>query len=363
VTVTFSEGAERTKALGIWSAIAAGGGAFGLLLGGILTEALSWEWIFFVNVPVGLAAGLLTLRHVPESRADMRPASADVGGAVSVTAGLMVLVYAIVKAEDWGFASASTLGLVGLSVALLAAFVFIESHSKAPLIRLGIFRVRSLSSANAVMLLVAGGMFAFFFLSTLYVQLILGYDALQAGLAFLPVTAGIMTGAGLAQQLIRRLGVRLVAIVGMVVAAAGLFLMSGVSPDGSYVGDILPGLILMSTGMGLTFVPLTLIATTNVDPDDAGLASGLFNTSQQVGGALGLAILSVIAADRSASVLADAGTTGAAAQASALVEGYQVAFQLAGGLLLVSAIAMALLLRPHHVANVTPDEAPAMAGA
>ena len=363
VTVTFAEGAERTKALGVWSAIAAGGGAFGLLLGGILTETLSWEWIFFINVPIGIAAGLLTLRHVPESRADVRPESADVAGAVSVTAGLMVLVYAIVKAEDWGFGAGKTLGLVGVAFALLAAFVVVESRSKAPLIPLRIFRVRSLSSVNGVMLLVAGGMFAFFFLSTLYVQLILGYDALEAGLAFLPVTAGIMIGAGLAQTLIRRFGVRLVSIVGMCIASAGLFAMSGVSVDGSYLGDVLPGLVPMAIGMGLTFVPLTLIATTNVARDDAGLASGLFNTSQQVGGALGLAVLSVVAADRSSSVLSDLGRTDPLSQASALVEGYQLAFQVAAALVLVSAIAIAVLLRARDVASVNPDEAPALAGA
>src|SRR4051794_161734 len=269
ITTTFAEGADRTKALGVWSAIAAGGGAFGLLIGGVLTEAFSWEWIFFVNVPIGIATLLLALRYVPESRAVHRQATADIPGAVSVTAGLIVLVYAIVKAESFGWGSARTLGLAAVAVALLAAFVVIESRSPAPLIRLGIFRVRSLLGANSVMLVVAGGLFAFFFFATLYVQEILGYSPLEAGLAFLPITVGITIGAGLAQQLVKRIGVRAVSVLGMLIAAGGLLLLSNASVGGSYVEDILPGLIPQSIGMGLTFVPVTLIATTNVADEDA----------------------------------------------------------------------------------------------
>jgi MFS family permease len=204
ITTTFEEGPDRTKALGVWSAIAAGGAAFGLLLGGVLTELLSWEWIFFVNVPVGIAAGLLSLRHVPESRAPDRPDSFDVAGAVTVTSGLIVLVYAIVKAESFGWGSARTLGLTALAIGLLAAFVAIERRSHSPLIRLGIFRIRSLTVANIVLLAVGAGLFANFFFASLYVQQILGYTPIEAGLAFLPVTFGIGIGAGVAQQMIKR---------------------------------------------------------------------------------------------------------------------------------------------------------------
>ena len=304
ITTTFEEGPDRTKALGVWSAIAAGGAAFGLLLGGILTETLSWEWIFFVNVPVGVAAALLSARYVPESRAPNQPSSFDIGGAIAVTAGLIVLVYAIVKAETFGWGSLRTIGLLAAAAALLAAFVAIERTSHAPLVRLGIFRTRSLTVANLVLFAVAGGLFANFFFASLYVQQILGYTPLEAGLAFLPVTVGIGIGAALAQKLVKAFGVRAVAIVGMVIAAAGLFVLSRIPVDGSYLANLLPGLIPMSVGMGLTFVPITLIATTNMSDDDAGLASGLFNTSQQMGGALGLAVLATLAADKTGSVLA-----------------------------------------------------------
>jgi predicted MFS family arabinose efflux permease len=268
VTTTFHDGPDRTKALSVWAAIAVGGAAIGLLLGGILTEYLSWEWIFFVNVPIGIAAVLLSLRFVPESRA-LGTRGIDLAGAISVTAGLTLLVYAIL---------------------LLAAFVMIEMRSRAPLVRLGIFRTRSLTGANLSMLAVAGGMFSVFYFASLYVQDILGFSPVQAGLAFLPLTAGIILFSFVAQQLIPRAGVRAVALTGMGTAAVGLLLLSRIPVDGSYAADVLPGLLVMSAGLGLTFVPMTLMATTNVTDGDAGLASGLFNTSQQIGGALGLAI-------------------------------------------------------------------------
>src|SRR5829696_682637 len=237
ITTTFEEGPDRTKALGVWSAIAAGGAAFGLLLGGVLTETLSWEWIFFVNVPVGIAAALLSLRFVPESRAPDRPDSFDIAGAVAVTAGLIVLVYAIVKAESFGWGSGRTLGLGAAAIALLAAFVLIEQRSNSPLIRLGVFRIRSLTIANTVLLAIGGGLFANFFFATLYVQDILGYSPIEAGLAFLPVTVGIGLGAGLAQQLIKRFDVRHIAVGGMVLAAVGLFILSRLPVDGDYVSN------------------------------------------------------------------------------------------------------------------------------
>src|SRR5215213_7242357 len=359
ITTTFEEGPDRTKALGVWSAIAAGGAAFGLLLGGVLTETLSWEWIFFVNVPVGVAAALLSLRFVPESRAPDRPDSFDIAGAVTVTAGLIVLVYAIVKAESFGWGSARTLGLGAAAIALLVAFVFIERRSNSPLIRLGVFRIRSLTIANVVLLAIGAGLFANFFFASLYVQEILGYSPIEAGLAFLPVTVGIGAGAGLAQQLIKHFDVRHIAVGGMVLAAVGLFILSRVPVDGDYLSNLLPGLMPMALGMGLTFVPITLIATTNVSGNDAGLASGLFNTSQQVGGALGLAVLATLAADKTASVLAGLGRPPTPAdQPAALVEGFQVAFTGAALLLALGAVVLALTLRASDTANINPEEMP-----
>jgi EmrB/QacA subfamily drug resistance transporter len=364
ITTTFAEGEDRTKALGVWSAIAAGGGAFGLLLGGILTDLLSWEWIFFVNVPIGIATALLAIRHVPESRATVGNRGIDVPGAVTVTAGLIVLVYAIVKAEDYGWGSSETLGLAAIALALLAAFVVIERRSKAPLIRLGIFRIRSLASANLVLLMVVGGLFAFFFFASLYVQQILGYSPLEAGLAFLPVTVGIGAGAGIAQQLVKRIGVRVTAVIGMVIAAFGLYLFSGLSVDGTYLSDVLPAVIPQSVGMGLFFVPITLIATTNVGEEDAGLASGLFNTSQQVGGALGLAVLSTLAADKTANQLGDLGHVPSAIErVDALLDGFQVAFIAAAILVAFGAVLLMLAVRKQDVVNIDTEAAPVVPGA
>jgi predicted MFS family arabinose efflux permease len=270
---------------------------------------------------------------------------------------LIVLVYAIVKAEAFGWGSSRTLLLAALGLALLAAFVFAESRIEGPLVRLSIFKIRSLAVANVTLLLVAGGLFALFFFATLYVQQILGFTPIEAGLAFLPVTVGIGAGAGTAQVLVKRIGVRANAIVGMVIAAVGLFLLSGIPVDGSYVSDLLPGLLLMSFGMGNTFVPITLIATTNVDEHDAGLASGLFNTSQQVGGALGLAVLSTLAADRTVSYLQGLGhQPGPQDKAAGLVEGFQVAFTAAAILVTIGAILLAVLLRSRDVANVNPEQ-------
>ena len=357
VTTTFKDGPERTRALSVWAAIAVGGAAVGLLLGGILTEYLSWEWAFFVNVPVGAAALLLSLRFIPESR--VATAGVDVLGALSVTAGLTLLVYAIVRTQDYGWLAVETLGLAAVSAALLAGFVVTELRSKAPLVRLGIFRKRSLTSANVAMLAVAGGMFAVFYFASLYVQGILGFTPVQAGLAFLPLTAGIILFSAMAQEAIARIGVRWVAMVGMATAAVGLVLLSLAPVDGSYAADVLPGLLVMSAGLGFTFVPLTLIATTNVADEDAGLASGLFNSSQQIGGALGLAILSTVAA----SATSDALPSGGAPTAAALVDGYQMAFAVGAGLMIVGVIVTALFIRRRDVAAIQASEAPAATGA
>jgi EmrB/QacA subfamily drug resistance transporter len=358
VTTTFEEGAERTKAMGVWAAIAVGGGAVGLLLGGILVDAFSWPWIFFVNVPVGIAAFVFSMRHVPESKDEHQHKSFDVAGAVSVTAGLIVLVYTIVKAQEKGWGSVHTIGFGALAIALLAAFVIIERRSPEPLVRLNIFGVRTIRAANAVMFVVAAGLFAMFFFNTLYVQRVLGYSPLQAGLAFLPFTAGIIIGAGVSQNLVPRLGAREVPLIGMVLAVAGLLLFLRLSPEGEYLPDLLPGIMLVSIGMGLTFVPVTLIATSGIPPDDAGLASGLFNTSQQIGGALGLAILATLAASATSDTLSSvAGQASPATQAQALVDGFHVAF-LGSALFVVAGFVLLLvLLRRRDVVAVSEGQA------
>ena len=355
VTTTFTENAERTRALGVWSAIAAGGGAVGLLLGGALTDLVSWPWIFIVNVPVGVIALLLALRFIPESRADMHHRSFDLAGAMTVTAGLVVVVYAIIKAQAFGWGSARTIGLLAAGLALLVAFVQVERASVAPLMRLSIFRVRTLAVADGVLLLVASGMFGMFFFASLYVQEILGYSPLRAGLAFLPVTGGIVIGAGIAQQLIRRLGVRNVSIAGISIATVGMVLLTQVPVHGSYAGDLLVGLLPMSIGIGLTFVPITLLGTGGVSRDDAGLASGLFNTAQQVGGSLGLAILSTLAASQTSRLLHGGHVTPTAA----LVSGYHVAFAAAAIMLGAGAVILSVALRPRHVRELELELTPA----
>jgi EmrB/QacA subfamily drug resistance transporter len=361
ITTTFAEGSERTKALSIWAAIASGGSAVGLLLGGILTQALSWEWIFFINVPIGIGIVIAAFRLVPNSKVVGGSRHFDIAGAISVTAGLLVLVYAIVKAEEWGWGSSSTLGLTAVALALLAGFILIEQRSPFPLVRLSLFRLRSLAVGNGVFLIVVGGLFAMFFFASLYLQNILGYSALETGFAFLPVTVGITIGAVTSQQLVPKVGVRPVLLVGLTVAAIGLTLLAvGTKVGGSYLG-VLGGLFPMAVGMGATFVSLTLVATTNVAPNDAGLASGIFNTSQQVGGALGLAILSTLANDRTAGILGN--LTGAPAEArrqAALVDGFQLAFLVAAALAALGAVLIALFLRQRDVARIDAGDAVAV---
>jgi EmrB/QacA subfamily drug resistance transporter len=348
ITTTFRDGDDRTKALGIWSAIAASGAAVGLLVGGVLTDIASWRWVFFVNVPIGIATVVMAVRFVAESRLQDANRSLDIAGAFAVTGGLVVLVYAIVKAQAFGWGSARTLGLGAVAIALLAAFVVIERRSRAPLMRLAIFRIRALAVADTALLLVASGMFGMFYFASLYVQEVLGYNPLKAGLAFLPVTVGIIIGAGLAQQLIRRVGVRNVSIAGISLASIGMLVLTQLPVHGSYVGDLLVGLLPMSLGMGLTFVPITLLATSGVPSDDSGLASGLFNTAQQVGGSLGLAILSTLAASQTSSLLSAHSGSAVAAR----VSGYHVAFLAAAIMLAAAAGLMAFALRRTHIREV-----------
>jgi EmrB/QacA subfamily drug resistance transporter len=364
VTSTFAEGAERAKALGVWAAIAVGGGAVGLLLGGILVEALSWPWIFFVNVPVGIVAFLLSLRLVPESKDEHAHTSFDLAGAATVTVGLISLVYGIVRSAESGWGSAEVLGFVGLAAVLLVGFVLIERRSAEPLVRLSIFGVRTVRAANVAMLSVGAGLFGMFFFNTLYLQRVLGYSPLESGVAFLPFTAGIIVGAGLSQKLIRVLGAREVPLIGLGLAVLGLLLFLRLTPDGTYLVDLLPGIMLTSVGMGLVFVPVTLIATSGVPADDAGLASGLFNTSQQIGGALGLAVLSTLAASRTTASLESAGRRPTESEtASALLDGFHVAWL--GSALLIAlggVLLLALLRRRDVVAASHGEPAAAMAG-
>jgi EmrB/QacA subfamily drug resistance transporter len=363
ITTTFAEGAERAKAMSVWAAIAVGGGAVGLVLGGILVDAFSWPWIFFVNVPVGIAVFVAALRNVPESKDESAHKSFDLAGAVTVTAGLLVLVYAIVKAQEKGWGSLHTLGIGGIALALLVAFVVIEQRSVEPLVRLSIFRVRTVRAANVAMLFVAAGLFAMFFFNTLYLQRVLGYSPLEAGLAFLPFTAGIIVGAGLSQAYVARVGARELSLIGMALAIVGMLLFVRLQPGGDYLTDFLPGVILASIGMGLVFVPVTLIATSGIPGADAGLASGLYNTSQQIGGALGLAILSTLAVGATDDALADSGGQPTPdQQAQALVDGFHVAYIGSAVLIAVAAVLLFLLLRRQDVVAVGEGE-PAVAQA
>ncbi len=359
ITTTFEEGARRTKALGVWSAIAASGAAFGLLIGGALTQAISWRWAFFVNVPVGAITIALAWRLVPNSRVE-GDRGVDVLGAVLVTGGLMSIVYALAKAaspqEGWTSPTVLLFGAIGL--ALLVMFLVTEMRYRAPLVRLSIFRIRSLSTANGAMLLVAGGMFAMFYFAGLYVQIVRGYSPFTAGLAFLPVCFGIGVGAGLAAQAVKRLDVRVVTCGGMIIAATGFLLLQRITVASGYVDVLLPALSVMSVGLGLTFVPVTLIATTTVRADDAGLASGLLNTSQQVGGSLGLAILATLAVDQTNSYVRKLGHAPAVQDTfAALIQGYRIAF-LAGAILLVlGAVLVGTFIRRADVAGIATGAA------
>src|SRR5438445_4081736 len=344
ISTTFAEGKERAKALGVWAAIAIGGSAFGLVLGGWLTQAYSWKWIFFVNVPVGIFAFFAALRLVPESKDEHSHKGYDLAGAVSVTGGLMVLVYGLAHAAQHGWGSTWTIVPFVAAALLIAAFLLIETRAAEPLVRLTIFRVRSLATANLAMFLAFSGMFAMFFFNTQYIQNALHFGPLKAGVSFLPFTGGIMLSAGLASNFAPRIGVRPIAALGMVLTIIGLLLFARMPVDGSYATDVLPGMILSSLGMGAIFMPLTLIATTGLKDEDQGLASGLFNTSQQVGGALGLAVLSTVAVGH---------TPGKSAAAQ--VHGFHYAFAGAGALVAAALVVMLALLRKRHVAMIEAE--------
>jgi EmrB/QacA subfamily drug resistance transporter len=340
VTTTFRDGAERNKALGVWGAVAGSGGAAGVLLGGVLTDTLGWEWVLWVNVPIGLIAAALAPSLIAESRAESETRHFDVAGALSVTAGLSLLVYALVDATDVGWGSTQTIGLLGVSAALLAAFVAIELRSASPLVPFGIFRMRTLTGANVVGVLTGASLFSMFFFISLYMQQVLGFSAIEAGFAYLPLALTIIVSAGVASALTTRVGFKPPLIAGMLSIAAGLIWFSQVSVGGSYVADVLGPSLLAGLGLGFVFVPQTIAAVAGVRDREAGLASGLINTSQQIGGALGLAILATIANSRT-----DELAGGSAPSLNALNEGFQSAFLAGAGLAVLGLIAVLTLVR------------------
>jgi EmrB/QacA subfamily drug resistance transporter len=350
VGVTFQEGSERNKALGIYGALAGSGAAVGVLLGGVLTSYLGWEWIFFVNVPVGVLVFMLTPRYVRESRLEVARRSYDPLGAVAITTSLILLVYAISKAPTNGWGSGQTIGcLVGFGV-LLVAFLFIESRGRQPLMRLGIFRVGTVSGANVVGFLLGGSLFCMFFLLTLYVQLVLHYSAIKTGLTFLATAGTAVFAAGAAQALVSRIGVRVVTATGMVLMAAGLFWYTQLPINGSFLNDLLGGYLLVGVGIGFAFVPVSIAALGGVSADETGLASGLINTSQQVGGAIGVAVASTIFTERSNHVLAvlHAHITTSFEPtdlATAFTSGFTLAFWVVAFTAVVGAVAALVMIR------------------
>jgi EmrB/QacA subfamily drug resistance transporter len=336
VMTLFTEGSERNKALGVWGAVAGSGGAAGVILGGVLTEWLGWEAVLFVNVPIGLVAAFLAPRLLPEGREAAGTRSFDVAGAVTVTAGLAMLVYALVDANDAGWGSAQTLGLAAAAIVLLVVFVAIELRTAVPLAPLAIFRNRALRGANIVSLAMAAAFFPMFFFLTFYAQYVLGYEPLEAGLAQLPIALSIIVFAGVASQVVTRLGYKVALLTGLIVAAGGLMWFAQVSAGGSFLADILGPSIVAGFGLAFAFVAGTIAATSGVSGEQAGLASGLVNTSQQIGGALGLAVLIALSTARTDAV--------DAAPPVALTEGYQAGFLGGAGLALLGALLTLLLL-------------------
>jgi EmrB/QacA subfamily drug resistance transporter len=342
VTTTFRDGSERNKALGVWGAVAGAGGAAGVLLGGVLTEYVGWEWVLWVNVPIGIAAAALAPSLIAESRSESETRAFDVGGAVAVTAGLSLLVYALVETPDAGWRSVQTIGLLAAAVALLGAFVAIERRSASPLVPFSIFRIRTLTGANVVGVLTGASLFSMFFFISLYMQSVLGYSAIKAGVSYLPLAVTIILAAGVASQLVTRIGFKPVLAAGMGLIAVGLFWFSQVSADGGFVADVLGPSLVAAVGLGFAFVPQTIAAVSGVAEHEAGLASGLINTSQQVGGALGLAVLSTVAFTQIDDAAAAAG---APPTPGVLTDGYADAFLVGSGIALLGLLATLLLIR------------------
>jgi EmrB/QacA subfamily drug resistance transporter len=355
IVTMFPQPREQAMAIGIYSFVASAGASIGLLAGGLITQAINWHWIFFVNLPIGVAAAVLAVRLLEDDRGLGLGEGADVAGATLVTAALMLGVYTIVGTVDHGWGSAHTLGFGAAALALLAGFVARQATASRPLVPLRIFRSRNVSGANVVQALMVAGMFGMFFMGTLYLQRVLGYDAVQTGAAFLPVSVGIgVLSLGFSARLITRLGARAVLLPGLVALVAGLVLLTGAPVGGDYVTDLLPALVLLGVGAGIAFPALVTLAMSGATPADSGLASGLVNTTQQVGGALGLAVLATLSTSRSNHLLADGESA-----ASALTGGYHLAFAIGAGLVVAAIVVAALVLRSERVAL---QEAPAVDG-
>jgi EmrB/QacA subfamily drug resistance transporter len=358
IMTLFTDPTDRTKAMGVFGFVMAGGGSIGVLLGGVLTDALSWHWIFLVNLPIGGAVFALTLVLIPASRGQGK-GRLDVAGALTVTTALMLAVYAIVNGNDAGWGSRQTLGLLAAAGVLLVVFLAIETRVESPLVPLRLFRLRNVATSNVVGILWSGAMFAWFFLSALYLQLVLGYSPLQVGLAFLP--ANLIMGAfslGLSAKVVLRFGIRVPLATGMLLVGAGLVLFARAPVDGSFAVDVLPAMLLLGFGVGIAFNPVLLAAMSDVDQSESGLASGVVNTAFMMGGALGLAVLASLAASRTETLLAS-GT----AELAALNGGYHAAF-LVGALFAIAAAAIgAVFLREATAPEAHPECSPALAGA
>jgi MFS family permease len=351
----FTEAADRAKAMGLFGFVAAGGGSIGVLLGGILVNSLDWHWIFLVNVPIGVLVVFLAQRLLPADQLPARRARVDVAGAVTVTGALMLAVYAIVNGNQAGWTSARTLGLLGAAAALLVAFLVIETRVSAPLVPLRLFRLRNVATSNVVGVLWAAAMFAWFFLSALYLQLVLHYSPLQVGLAFLP--ANLIMGTfslGLSAKLVMKYGIRLPLATGLLLAAAGMALFTRAPVDGNFLVDVLPSMILLGFGAGMAFNPLLLAAMSDVSPEESGLASGVVNTAFMMGGALGLAVLASLAASETSNLAAEGHS-----HLEALVGGYHVAFIAGAVFAALGAAVGGLLLRENVVAmHGEPESVP-----
>jgi EmrB/QacA subfamily drug resistance transporter len=361
VTMMFRDGSERNKALGAWGAVAGSAGAAGVLLGGILTDGLGWEWVLWVNVPVALVALALSPGLIPESRSESATRHFDAAGAVTITAGLSVLAYALLDASSAGWGSTKIVSLLALSVVLIAAFVWIELRSHAPLVPFRIFRLRTLTGANVVGIMLGASLFSMFFFISLYMQQVLGYSAIHAGLSYLPLALTIIVAAGMGGQLVTRFGFKPVLAAGMAFVAAGLLWFSQVSVGGGFLTDILGPSVLAAIGLGFGFVTSTIAAVSGVEQREQGLASGLINTSQQIGGALGLAVLSTIATSQTSHAMA----TGTSTLPSALTDGFQSAF-LAGAVIAALGFAATLILIRNrdsraHLEMANAEAAPAQA--
>jgi EmrB/QacA subfamily drug resistance transporter len=354
IMTLFTEPVERAKAMGVIGFVAAGGGSIGVLAGGVLTDLLNWHWIFLVNLPVGAVVIAFCVMLLPADSGERARTSLDLAGAITVTASLMLAVYAIVNGNEQGWTSSRTLGLLGVSVAGLALFLALESRVKAPLMPLGLFKLRSVATSNIVGILWSAAMFAMFFLSALYLQLVLGYSPLEVGLAFLP--ANLLMGAlslGLSAKLVLRFGVKPPLVGGMALVALGLALFARAPVDGDFLVDVLPSMLILGVGIGMAMNPLLLAAMSDVQPEEAGLASGVVNTSFMLGGALGLAVLASVAAAR----------TGDSTLPAALVDGYQAAFLIGTVFAIAAGAVAAVFMRggeapamdPHALREPVPD--------